>query len=296
MKLFTWLLGPLSLREQLALPARFLGWLFGPFDDRRERPQLHEPSQLRLAVPPRADNSPGNSPPRDPRPKAAPLKYCVVLHHRTTGRLIGVGAAELPTFAHAIAEANYFNAGCTLPIVASPAVLTRHLRRHRDELNKVQLLTTIEVIDKIQQQAATGAGDGGQGTGQATLDLPHGAPPDASMPTGDQPVEMSEMQCAPLVHAPAARLERLMRRIADYKARAEGGTLPRTHELRDLRMAFYLLRELKNETHKRSLFQATVVIGELAKCNCRRLLDSPRDPEWSGLFTKCDASQPRRAS
>lgn len=175
MKLFAWLLGPLSFREQLALPARgaastlrFLGWLFGRIDVDDRSPANYE-----LAVPAK---------PPEPRPAATPPRFCVVLHHARSGKLIGVGGADLPDWVTAVLEANYFNAGCTLPIVASPAVLTRALRRHRGELNKVQILTTIEVIEKIKGQATES-----QAAGKATDDLPHGAPPDAAMPTGYEP-------------------------------------------------------------------------------------------------------------
>jgi hypothetical protein len=157
MNLLAWLLGPLSFREQLALAARFLGWLFGRTIDVEPEtsPANSTASEHRLA----------------PRPKAEPIRFCVALYHLRTGKLIGVGKADFPEWVTAVLEANYFNSGCTLPIVAQPVPLTRAMRRARGELNKVQLLTTIAVV------APPGSVD----------DLPHGAPPDASMPTGQEP-------------------------------------------------------------------------------------------------------------
>jgi hypothetical protein len=161
MKLLAWLLGPLTFREQLALLARFPGWLFGRTIDVDERPQLV------LAVPPRADNSPGNSPPREPRPKAAPPRWCVAVYRRDNGKLVAVGP-DRPEPITPLVEAAYASRGCTLPLRIEVAVATRAMRKARAELNAVQVVTVVPVHGAIDN-------------------LPHGAPPDASIPTGYEP-------------------------------------------------------------------------------------------------------------
>lgn len=161
MKLFAWLLGPLTFREQLALPVRFLGWLFSRTIDVDERPQLL------LAVPPRADNSPGNSPPRAPRPKAAPPRWCVAVYRLDTGKLVAVGP-DRPEPITPLVEAAYASRGCTLPLRIEVAVATRAMRKARAELNAVQVVAVVPVHGSID-------------------DLPHGAPPSAAMPAGYEP-------------------------------------------------------------------------------------------------------------